>query len=106
MDLVAIVIFMPFAIVAFFAGMFVCGIVGFIIPPKPSHYAPDPWGTYALIGLTFNVANFALLAYFRRQSKDWRIFHFSKATFLAIMVISYILGLSVTIWIIASLIYS
>jgi hypothetical protein len=97
---------MPFAIVAFFAGMFLFGLVGFIHPPKPLFgFAPEPWGMYALIWLGLNAANFALLVYFYRQPRDWRIHRLSRTTFLAIMVVSYLLGIFAGFWMLAGVYY-
>jgi hypothetical protein len=95
---------MPFAIVAFAAGFSLYGIAAFIVdflhPPKLHRFgsAPENYGAFALVALGINAVNFALMTYFYRQPKDWRVLHFSKVTFPAILVIAYVLGLSTAIW--------
>jgi hypothetical protein len=95
---------MPFAIVAFAAGFSLYGIAAFIVNfvhSEPAHRfgsAPREWGTFALVGLGINAANFALMTYFYLQPGEWRVLHFSKVTFLAIMVIAYVLGIAAAVW--------
>jgi hypothetical protein len=88
---------LPFAFVAFFAGMSLGGIIGFLHPPKPLpgfHFEPDPWGVYASISAGLNLVNFVLMYYFIRQPSEWRAFHLSKTTFIFVMTISYGLGVA------------
>ena len=95
MDLVWKIVLMPLAALAFLAGSMLPAVVAVA-------WDPTLW-PIALLAVAVNILMFFVLAYFYRKPAGWRLLELSATTFLAVLVISYALGLLITIWIWAAI---
>ncbi|HEY8748285.1 MAG TPA: hypothetical protein VIM11_09945 [Tepidisphaeraceae bacterium] len=93
---------MPFALFAFIAGMSVAVIASYLKPRAHGAYDEPMWGGWPLMSLALNLATFAVVVYFVREDKDFRVQNLSKVTFLSIIIISYGLGIAAAVYFVPS----